>query len=578
MQQDDRARPRAAIGRIELAVFAIFLIAGAAFWFFSRQRVPRINVILISSDTTRADHVSAYGYRSASGHPTTPNLDEVAARGVRFDEAHSTTSWTLPAHMALMTGMPNQLHGIRTDSFTLDPNRKTLAERLTAGGYQSVGFFGGPYLHPVFGFARGFSSYEPYTGARMAYDTLQGQKDPNAIFATERDSHRIPTAEKLTNQAIDFLENRRDPERPFFLFLHHWDAHFDYVAPERIVRKFAPDHDVMKERLPMSNFISNPRIHRDMAPEEYRYLLANYDAEIAHVDEQIGRLLRKVSDLGLMENTLVVFTSDHGEEFFEHGNKGHRLNLHRETLRIPLVIAGPGVRKNVAIEETVRIFDVAPTILELVGVDRSDDEIYGQSLAPFLRGDSIAGPLRDLPIVAELTFIPPKTPSDSDPAVFVDPAEFFHHEAFSKLDHKLIEIRKRPFDAKNPLDLDRPALALYPPRLFAMDDETDPLERIDRSKDDPELLKKMRVEWARTRDGLEVYRSLLPSLANPVQVPKNDAVTRELRELGYIHVAPPPILDEPIPDEDLLEGVDSDGAAPTESPAPAAPAKGSGKP
>lgn len=575
MQQTPNPRGRPAVGKIELAVFAIFVIAGAAFWFFSRDRAPRLNIILISSDTTRADHVSAYGYRGATGAATTPNIDELASRGALFAEAHSTTSWTLPAHMALLTGMPNQLHGVRYDKIRLDEHRKTLAERLTGAGYQSVGFFGGPYLHPIFGFARGFARYEPFTGARMAYDTLQGQSDINVIRVAERESHRIPTAEKLTNQAIDFLTNGRDPDRPFFLFLHHWDAHYDYVAPERLVRKFAPDHDEMKERLPMSNFISNPRIHKDMPPEEYRYVLANYDAEIAHVDEQIGRLFQKLRELDLLENTLIVFTSDHGEEFFEHGNKGHRYNLHRESLHVPLVIAGPGVRKNVAIEETVRIFDIAPTILDLAGLDATDEEIYGQSLAPFLRGDSIPGPLRDLPILAELTFMPAPEASATETAVPVDPSYFFHHEAFSKLDHKVIEVRKREFDAAKPMLLDTPSLAFYPPRVYSMRDPNDPYEGRDRSLDDPEFTRKLRTELARTRQGLAEYRKGLKSITNPTPVPTNDAIREQLRQNGYLDAGPPPVLDEPIPDEDLLgpEGADPESKPSGSKP----PDSGSGK-
>lgn len=546
-----RARLRARIGTIEIAVFTIFLIVGAAFWFFQRDKSPTLNVILISIDTLRSDHVSCYGYQSPSGHRTTPNLDELAARGARFENAFSTTSWTLPAHMALLTGMPNQLHGVRTDSFRLDPHRKTLAERLTDSGYQSVGFYGGPYLHKVFGFADGFGRYEPFTGARMAYDTLEGQKSLVQIHATERDSHRIPTAEKLTKQAIDFLENGRDGERPFFLFLHHWDAHFDYVAPERLVRKFAPDHDVMKQRISMENFASNPQINKDMPPEELRYLLANYDAEIAHVDEQIGILFQKLAELGLAENTLIVVTSDHGEEFFEHGNKGHRFNLHRETLQIPLIVAGPGVRKNVSIPETVRIFDIAPTILDLVGLDATDREIYGHSLVPFATGANVPNVLRDLPILAELTFIPPKY--ETEPGVFVNPAHFFHHEAFSRLDHKIIEIRKREWDSNDPMKLDGKSLELYRPRTYRLRDPNDPFEQIDHSKEDETRTRRLREEFELTREGLQLLRKSLKSDSNLRPIETNDEIDEQLRQNGYLRSAPPPMLEEPIPDEDVLK-------------------------
>jgi arylsulfatase A-like enzyme len=583
MTESRRARVRGRIGKIEIAVFAIFAIVGLAIWFFAFRETTRINVILISIDTLRANHVSCYGYQPPSGANTTPNLDSLAARGVRFEEAHSTTSWTLPSHLALMTGLPNQLHGVRIDYVELDSNRKMLAERLTEAGYHCEGYYGGPYLHPTYGFGRGFARYQAYPGAPFAQNDPKTANDPNALFRTEKESHRAQTAEPLTKLCLDFLERQRTAEKPFFLFLHHWDAHFDYVAPERFVRKFAPNHDVMKERLSMRDFISNEQIHKDMPADEYAYVLANYDAEIAFVDEQIGRLFSKLEELGLAENTLVVVTSDHGEEFFEHGRKGHRFNLNRESLHIPLIFAGPGVRKNVAIPETVRIFDIAPTILELLGLDADDDEIYGLPLTPFLEGGRVPGPMTDLPIVAELTFIPPKTPDPSNPGTLVDPKDLYHHEAFSKREHKLIEIRTRKFDPKNdPFNLDGEKLKLAPPRMYHYGDGDDPLEQRDLREGKPDVFRKLREEAERLRGGLRDWKTGLKKDGVQKATELSEAMQESLRENGYVGVAGKPIeLDEPDFDESEKpkeDGSDGDGAPEEkDKDAPGSPPKSGGK-
>ncbi len=536
MQKNRRGR----VGTIEIAVFAVFAIAGTAYWFLHRTP-KRYNVILVSMDTTRADHLSSYGYQTPTGEKTTPNLDALAARGVRFAETHSSSSWTLPAHMSLMTGLPDQLHGVRWDLSPVDPNRKMLAQRLRDAGYQTCGFFGGPYLHRHFGFDRGFERYEPFDNVAMCYDTAPARQNIQQVRITEDQSHRWVTAKKLTTKAIDFLEHR-DPDKPFFLFLQHWDAHNDYNAPEPYVKKFAPNYH---GKISMKNFIENDEINDHMANEDFQWVLANYDAEINWVDDNLGHLFAELDRLNLTDDTIVVVTADHGEEFFEHKNKGHRHNLNRETLHIPLLFAGPGIRKNVTIPYQTRIFDIAPTICDLVGIETNDVECFGESLKPFLVGGDVPNSLKELPLIAELSLVPPVGANSNDPEYY------YHHEAFGKLDHKLIEIRKKPFTPPNGFS-DKP-LKKYKSQLYRVADPDAPNESVNLTKSKPEILKRMQQEGWRIRDQLGKILKLMPVDGNAQVSPTPPSVLAALKESGYLTGAP-----IAVPEEDETEPDDSD--------------------
>lgn len=522
---------RAGIGKVEFAVLAAFLVAGAAYWYFELRKPERPNIILISIDTLRADHLSCYGYRSKSGQRTSPAMDALAGQGVRFGNAHSTTSWTLPSHLALMTGLPDQLHGVQHDRLRLDPNRKMLAERLTEAGYVCAGFFGGPYLDPFFGFGRGFAQYTN-CGAPTVYGNRRESSDPAAIARMEQLSHSSRTAKNTTKSAIEFLESRHDAEDPFFLFVHHWDCHYDYKAPPDFVKRFAP----VPRALSMDGYYHNEAIKTGMDPADLEWIIANYDAEIAWVDSQIEVLLNKLEDLHLAENTIVCIVADHGEEFFEHGNKGHRINLNAESLHVPMLFRGPGIRQGATIEETVRLFDVAPTLLDLVGLPAQ--ETYGESLGPLLRTDRVPDALRDLPIVAELTFIPLIPGEDGK---LVDPEFYFHHEAWSSLGHKLIEVRKRKFDSQNPYALDGEVIKYYKGQVYKLNDPSDPLEQNNLKKSDPELWNRLRTDSALLKEGLKQYKATLKSEANPKPLEFDEAMLEKLRQQGYIGATPPNI-------------------------------------
>ena len=468
---------------------------------------PLPNVILISIDSLRPDHLGCYGHAA----PTSPNIDALARQGTRFDRAHSSTTWTLPAHLSLLTGLPDSLHGVVWDRVPLDSQRKLLAEQFQAAGYATAGFYGGPYLHESFGFGRGFDRYVN-CGAQPMRNIHQPAEV--ALREFEQESHRVRTADRIEQAAERFLD--KQSERPFFLFLHHWDVHYDFNAPDEYVEQFAGDYS---GQLSMRDFIRNPEINPEMAPADREYLLACYDAEIRWVDHQIGRLLRKLSELEIEQRTYLVITSDHGEQFFEHGRKGHRLDLYDETLRIPLVVRGPGIQAGNVVQHQARIFDVMPTLLDLTGLPEVPD-VYGVSLRPLLEGRDPPG-LRRLPIVAELTTVSTE-----------GPAEYVRHRAVGRSGKKLIQATRLSYDRSQPIRFS--GLALAAPLRGLFDLGVDPGEQRDLSRHAPDLLAELAGFLDRVDQGLDLKRGSLRTGVGPAARQLDPDVDRMLRENGYL--------------------------------------------
>lgn len=287
--------------RLLLAVSLLLFVAAwivLAYIYFSR---PPLNVVLVSIDTLRPDHLSCYGYSRA----TSPSLDRLALEGARFESAISTTSWTLPAHIALFTSLPDLVHGVLWDDQKLNENRITLAEILKESGYRTGGVFTGPYLLPRFGFEQGF---DDYLDATLHDKKLVG---PDVLLASEQ-GRTTPGAMEKVEAWID-----QSPDDPFFLFLHLFDAHPDFDPPPPYDTMFDPSYSGTVQG---KDVFHNPAIKADMAPRDLSHLKALYDGEIRFVDEAgISRLLAILEERDLLDRTLIIITSDHGEEFFEHG-------------------------------------------------------------------------------------------------------------------------------------------------------------------------------------------------------------------------------------------------------------------
>jgi arylsulfatase A-like enzyme len=334
------------------------------------------DVVLVSIDSLRADHLGAYGY----ARPTSPTIDRLAAGGVRFEYAISTTSWTLPAHAALFTGLYDSAHGLVDNGQRMSEVHVTLAERFRDAGYHTAGFFGAPYLHPTFGLDQGFDVYENC----MTPELASAESARADFFSAKSFAHADVTGPRTLAAVQRWLETL--DERPFLLFLHLWDVHYDYIAPREYVERFDPDYD---GPIDGRNVYESLAIHKRMPARDLQHLIARYDAEIRFTDEMLGRVLAALEERGRLRDAIVVVTADHGEEFFEHGGKGHQRTLYDEVVRVPLVLSWPGrVPAGVVVADQVRLIDVMPTLLALAGLS-APPGVQGRDLSPLWRGEGL---------------------------------------------------------------------------------------------------------------------------------------------------------------------------------------------
>ena len=311
------------------------------------------NVIVVTIESLRADHVGCYGYPL----PTTPNLDRFAGESVRFDEAYTLTSWTLPSHASLLTGLPSSALKVTEPHHKLDDSYETLAELLAGEGYSTAAIVSGPFLRTPYNLNQGFDLYDD-TPSAIAQQNAQGD---------------------ITNPAMErkVIEYLRAPhDEPFFLFAYFWDVHYDFIPP--------PPYDTMfvtpgMEPFDATRFEMNQEIHPGMDEGRLDYILSQYDGEIRCTDEMFGRILDVLREEGLWETTAILITSDHGEEFFDHGEIGHKHNLHRESLHVPFLLKLPGPARSGVDSSPVSLLDVVPTILDLCGVS-VPGEMSGRSL------------------------------------------------------------------------------------------------------------------------------------------------------------------------------------------------------
>jgi arylsulfatase A-like enzyme len=363
-------------------VSAFLLLVGVLAGCTASDGTGPVNIVLISIDSLRADHVGCYGYE----RNTTPVLDRLAAQGAVFENVVAESSWTLPTHVTMLTGLGSLAHGVNEFvGARMSPSTVTLAERLQQAGYRTWGVYSGPYLHPVFGFGRGFDSYEGVLGPTEldVQDFDLGQTGAErTIMAESARSHRMVTSDLVSEKAAELI--RAQGGREFFLFLHYFDVHYDYIPPEEIWRRFDGDYD---GTLTGENFRRNSDINPDMDPRDLEHILALYDGEIYYTDRFIGKVLGALEENGLADDTLVVVTSDHGDEFFEHGNKGHAQTLFDEVLMVPLIMRLPGrIEAGLRIPEQVSHLDIASTLASFAGLGAhtSGKADEGRDLRPAL--------------------------------------------------------------------------------------------------------------------------------------------------------------------------------------------------
>ncbi len=302
----------------------------------------RPSLLLITLDTTRADHLGCYGYKPAQ----TPNLDALAARGLRFENAYASAPITLSSHSTMMTGTFPPRHGARDNGlFKLNSDVETLAEVLKKNGYQTAAFVSAAVLDRQFGLNRGFDHYDDNvrTGEYRAF------------------SYQERAANQVTEAVINYLPKLKASGKPFFLWVHYYDAHYPYVAPN---------------------------------PFKTQFRNSPYDGEIAFVDANLGELFEEMKSAGLDRNLYTVAVGDHGEMLGEHGERNHGVFLYKSALHVPLIIAGPGIAESKIAQDFVGLVHVKTLVETALG-------FHGKGLSP-------DWPIQDLPAkdIYEETFMP----------------------------------------------------------------------------------------------------------------------------------------------------------------------------
>lgn len=305
-------------------------------------------VIVVSMDTVRWDHTSLGGY----AHDTTPNLARLAAQpgAVTFQRAYTTATWSLPAYASLFTGQEVLSHGIGFTRDDLRPTDRTLAEVFQAYGYQTRAHCSGPHLNPKQGFDRGF-------------DGFVGALDQQPLAAA-------------VNGALRWLEGERDPERPFFLFVQGYDAHIPYTIPTVLTDLF--DHPALPcERACGPNMAGGPwrcvprhLLHGadGLSAEQLGHVVSHYDSAVYYADYQLGRLLRGLEALALLDAVTIVVLSDHGEGLGDDGHISHDKGCSEGLFHVPLVIRQPVDTPPTEEDAVVSLAGLAPTLLTLAGL------------------------------------------------------------------------------------------------------------------------------------------------------------------------------------------------------------------
>ena len=331
------------------------------------------NIILISLDTVRRDSLDIYRQVESD---RTPNLNRLARAAFIFDGAFAPVPFTLPSHMTMFTGLHPDVHGVESEDLKLADSIPTLPEVFSQAGYRTIGITSNLLMSPGFGFERGFDHYE-----RIEFDLVPSQRVRERTF-----------------QIID--EQTTSKKRPLFLFLHFNDAHSDYYrvgnsslpyyVPEELLTAsdLAPDDSLDCDtagRCATDFLIAANQARGPVSQKHLDRLRRLYELGIQHLDSELGLLFSGLKKRGLWDSSIVVITSDHGEEFREHGEFLHR-QPYIENLAIPLMIkTAPESKGSVRLAATIDLGDLAPTILDLAGLE-PPETMLGRSLVSLLEG------------------------------------------------------------------------------------------------------------------------------------------------------------------------------------------------
>lgn len=361
-RRDDLRRHPRRMGVIAVTGFLVTAGLVLADWLGTHPQAPaqgRPNILIIVMDTVRADRLSCYGYE----RPTTCQIDSFASEGIRFTNCYSTSSWTVPSHASLFTGLYAVRHRATQEKIELKNQFATLAEILANNGYQTWGASGNPLVGQYTNMSQGFREF----------------------VDTWRQSRQVSsgkTKDHPANVAFRRFLKRCDRRRPFFAFINYIEAHWPYMPPQPFRDYFlTPDVDLLAALKLGRRSLQGSYLSGGFSEEEVRILSDLYDAEVAYVSSIIGKLIKDLQHDGRYDETLIILVSDHGEHFGEHALVGHVFGLYNTTVKVPLIIRMPGgVHRGRINDAGVQLVDLFPTVLNASGVDYSAVTHHGSDL------------------------------------------------------------------------------------------------------------------------------------------------------------------------------------------------------
>lgn len=456
---------------------------------------PRANVLIVLVDTLRVDHLSAAGYAK----PTSPGLEQLAERGVFFDHFYTHSAITRPSVATLLTSRYMSGHGVLGHSgHALPGSVPYLPELLRDRGFSTAAFVTSPQIHPQLGFSRGYDQFTPLYSA-----------DINPAARRHGDLVKVP-ADRVLNTVRQALAD--GPDEPFFYYVHLQDPHGPYeVSAEEAAPFFDDGSDAPYEGAVTGAIGDFGRLeYLKKNPRELAYFKALYDAEIARTDRALLDFVGWLDAEGVLADTHLVVTADHGEELLEHGRIGHSYWVHEELLRIPLLWIGPGVPQGRRVDALAGLIDLVPTVFDVLGLEPPEDTRFaGRSLRPLWTGDG---------------------PESWREALFVESVERRpDKDSPTAVTSRALVTRSRKIVGRN-CPLDRPECESM--TIFSLDD--DPGEMAGRSVEaGAELDRDEREMVLRFRREMEAAQLL--SLAGPAEtgeLPAEDV--EKLRALGYV--------------------------------------------
>jgi arylsulfatase A-like enzyme len=460
--------------------------------------VSRPNILIILLDATRPDHLSVYGY----SRETDPNIKALASTGQVFTRMYAQAASTTPSVATLLSSLYPAVHRANDATDFLSSAVPRLPELLRAAGYRTFGISANANVSPTFGYAQGFDDFTAWKTENPIRLTLLGRfaedlLGPSTVTRLLREhADLIPVAESITDSTLEWAARNRtalvEEKQPFFMYVHYIDPHYPYRPPAPYDRLYDYRRDPSRRR---DGRVDPVALAQDRHRELVARTLDQYDGEIRYADHHVGRLLAGLGAAGLLDNTIVIVTADHGEEFFEHDHLGHGKSTYEEVLWVPFIVAWPGkIPAGSRNDRMLGLIDVMPTLLAVAGVE-PPRLVQGTSFAPLLTKPDAALPPRTM-------FAQVVQPGFSIDMARSETAKFVRHPSGPR------QGREEYYDLAR-----------------------DPLERVNLVATAPAAAAVLRKELFVFND--VVARSA--SLATPERAKKLDRDTeRALRSLGYI--------------------------------------------